>query len=84
MGSSGVAATIWHHLEKGRWLRGGRETGADSAPSTPSPDVDYNVLSQPSNLLVIILCVALNTLLALAFRTIYAITVKLRRKVRQR
>ncbi|CAH6779279.1 Atp8b3 [Phodopus roborovskii] len=41
---------------------------------------DYNVLSQPSNLLVIILNVAVNTIPVLAFRIIHTVVVKLRPK----
>lgn len=47
------------------------------------PVADYNVLSQPTNLLVIILNVTVNTIPVLAFRMIHGIVVKLRLKVRQ-
>ncbi|ERE72428.1 phospholipid-transporting ATPase IK [Cricetulus griseus] len=44
---------------------------------------DYNVLSQPTNLLVIILNVTVNTIPVLAFRMIHGIVVKLRLKEKE-
>lgn len=69
----------------------GREEaeGWEGRPSSPhpsafplSPVADYNVLSHPSSLLVIILNVALSTLPVLALRIIHRVVSKLRPKVR--
>lgn len=64
-------------------MRGG-EVGKSSAMSlTLFPDADYNVLTQSSHLLLILLNVSLNTLPMLAIRVIHKVIKQLRVKVRQ-
>lgn len=65
------------------WLRGGEGRGWPSRLSVLSSVADYNVLSQPASLLVIMLNVTLNTLPVLAFRVIRKTVFKLQLKVRQ-
>jgi hypothetical protein len=64
-------------------MKRGEGSQISAIPFTLSPDADYNVLMQPSSLLVILLNVSVNTLPVLAFPVIHRLLRQLYPKVRQ-